>query len=130
MQSSHDKSTLIRKSNAIKSVINSDDVYKMLLTIPAGMVSTYGDLAKALGNPAASRHIGRILNKNPNPIVVPCHRVVKSDGNIGGYVFGISKKKKLLEDEGVLFVKDLKIDQFNRIRFYPQNRQGTSDSST
>ena len=130
MQSRHDKSNLIRNSNAIKSTINSDDLYEILLNIPAGMVSTYGDLAKALGNPAASRQVGRILSKNPNPIVVPCHRVVKSDGKLGGYAFGSSKKKKLLEDEGILFAKDLKISQFNKIRYYPQNKSKSSNPST
>lgn len=130
MHSRHDKSNLIRNSNAIKSTINSDEVYEILLNIPIGMVSTYGDLAKALGNPAASRQVGRILSKNPNPIVVPCHRVVKSDGKLGGYAFGTSKKKKLLEDEGILFAKDLKIGQFNKIRYYPQNKSKSSNPST
>ncbi|HYF98815.1 MAG TPA: MGMT family protein [Candidatus Saccharimonadales bacterium] len=130
MQSRHDKSNLIRNSNAIKSTINSDDVYEILLNIPVGMVSTYGDLAKALGNPAASRQVGKILSKNPNPIVVPCHRVVKADGKLGGYAFGTSKKKKLLEDEGILFAKDLKIGQFNKIRYYPQNKSKSSNPYT
>jgi methylated-DNA-[protein]-cysteine S-methyltransferase len=101
------------------SSIKSEDVYKMLLTIPTGMVSTYGDIARALGNPLASRRIGRILNKNPNPILVPCHRVVKSDGKIGGYALGISKKKELLENEGVSFI-DLTIDEFEKKRFRPK----------
>lgn len=98
----------------------------MLRTIPAGMVSTYGDLAKALGKPTASRHIGRILNKNPNPIEVPCHRVVKSDGNLGGFALGISMKKELLEGEGVLFANGLRIEEFHKIRYYPNKRQKIS----
>ena len=49
-----------------------------------GNVSTYGDLARTLGNPLASRMIGKILGKNPNPIRVPCHRIVMSDGKVGG----------------------------------------------
>ncbi|HET6590106.1 MAG TPA: MGMT family protein [Candidatus Nitrosocosmicus sp.] len=101
------------------SSIKSEDVYKILLTIPTGRVSTYGDIARALGNPLASRRIGRILNKNPNPVVVPCHRVVKADGKIGGYARGIDKKKKLLENEG-LFFKDLTIDEFEKKRFRPK----------
>ncbi|KAA2281174.1 MGMT family protein [Candidatus Nitrosocosmicus sp. SS] len=101
------------------SSIKSEDVYKILLTIPTGRVSTYGDIARALGNPLASRRIGRILNKNPNPVVVPCHRVVKADGKIGGYALGIDKKKKLLENEG-LFFKDLTIDEFEKKRFRPK----------
>ena len=122
MQNILDDTPVVRKASRCTRVgIKSEDVYDILRTIPAGMVSTYGDLAKALGNPAASRHIGKILSKNPNPIVVPCHRVVKSDGNLGGYALGISKKKELLEDEGVLFVNDLKINEFKKIRFNPRN---------
>jgi methylated-DNA-[protein]-cysteine S-methyltransferase len=100
--------------------INSEDVYNMLLTIPKGKVSTYGDLAKALGNPAASRHIGRILNKNQNPIKVPCHRVVMSSGKIGGYAFGIQKKKELLQKEGVIFTDEYRLNEFSKVRYYPK----------
>ncbi|HKX97161.1 MAG TPA: MGMT family protein [Candidatus Nitrosocosmicus sp.] len=100
--------------------IKSEDVYNMLLTIPKGKVSTYGDLAKALGNPAASRHIGRILNKNQNPIKVPCHRVVMSNGNIGGYAFGTQKKKELLQKEGVIFTDEYRLNEFSKVRYYPK----------
>jgi methylated-DNA-[protein]-cysteine S-methyltransferase len=129
MRNARNKSTLTRITNSTKCVIKSEDVYEMLRTIPAGMVSTYGDLAKALGKPSASRHIGRILSRNPNPIVVPCHRVVKSDGNLGGFALGISKKKELLQDEGVLFANEHKIDEFHKIRFYPSKRQAMSKVS-
>ena len=100
--------------------IKSEDVYNMLLTIPKGKVSTYGDLAKALGNPAASRHIGRILSKNPNPIKVPCHRVVMSNGKIGGYAFGTQKKKELLQNEGVIFADEYRLNEFSKVRYYPK----------
>ena len=86
--------------------LNSADVYDILLRIPEGRISTYGDIAAALGNPGASRAIGRILNKNPNPITVPCHRVVMSDGGIGGYAFGKDSKKRLLGKEGLSFDGD------------------------
>jgi len=86
--------------------LKADDVYDILVRIPEGKVTTYGDIAKALGHPNASRAIGRILNKNPNPVVVPCHRVVMSDGNIGGYAFGKARKKELLKKEGVCFMGD------------------------
>ena len=102
------------------NTINSEDVYSMLLTIPKGKVSTYGDLAKALGNPAASRHIGRILNKNQNPIKVPCHRVVMSNGKIGGYAFGTQKKKELLQNEGVIFSDEYRVNEFSKVRYYPK----------
>jgi methylated-DNA-[protein]-cysteine S-methyltransferase len=80
-----------------------DEVYNMLLKIPVGKVSTYGDIAKALGLPHAARLIGQILHENPNPVVVPCHRVVHSNGKIGGYAYGSDRKRKLLEEEGVKF---------------------------
>ena len=86
--------------------LKASDVYDILVRIPEGKVTTYGDIAKALGHPGASRAIGRILNGNPNPIVVPCHRVVMSTGNIGGYAFGKTMKKELLEKEGVRFAGD------------------------
>ena len=100
--------------------INSEDVYSMLLTIPKGKVSTYGDLAKALGNPSASRHVGRILSKNPNPIKVPCHRVVMSNGKIGGYALGTQKKKELLQNEGVIFSDEYIVNEFSKVRYYPK----------
>ena len=104
----------------LTKTINSEDVYSMLLTIPKGKVSTYGDLAKALGNPAASRHVGRILSKNPNPIKVPCHRVVMSNGKIGGYALGTQKKKELLQNEGVIFSDEYIVNEFSKVRYYPK----------
>ena len=104
----------------LTKTINSEDVYSMLLTIPKGKVSTYGDLAKALGNPAASRHVGRILSENPNPIKVPCHRVVMSNGKIGGYALGTQKKKELLQNEGVIFSDEHIVNEFSKVRYYPK----------
>jgi methylated-DNA-[protein]-cysteine S-methyltransferase len=91
-------SDLIRSSQAIK-----DKVYDILLKIPAGKVTTYGDIAKAIGQSNSSRLIGQILHNNPTPVVVPCHRVVRSNGKIGGYAYGSGKKRKLLEEEGLKF---------------------------
>jgi methylated-DNA-[protein]-cysteine S-methyltransferase len=88
-----------------KGLLKANDVYEVLVRIPEGKV-TYGDLARALGCPDASRAVGRILNMNPNPIVVPCHRVVMSNGRIGGYAFGKARKKKLLAKEGLHFAGD------------------------
>jgi O-6-methylguanine DNA methyltransferase len=102
-----------------ESTIKSSDVYDLLLKIPAGKVSTYGDLAKALGNPLASKEIGRILGKNPNPIEVPCHRIVMSDGKVGGYVHGSDRKIELLEKEGVSFTNGI-VNDFKNVRVYPQ----------
>src|SRR5919199_3125873 len=86
--------------------INDQEVYELLLAIPPGKVSTYGDIANALGHPQAARLIGNILNRNPNPIHVPCHRIVKSNGKLGGYIYGMSMKKELLKKEGIKFQDD------------------------
>jgi len=75
--------------------------------IPEGKVSTYGTLARELNVPKASRAIGSILRANPHPIVVPCHRVVMSDGQLGGYggSKGVGRKAALLRGEGVEVTK-------------------------
>ncbi|MGC8497068.1 MAG: endonuclease V [Thermoplasmata archaeon] len=77
--------------------------YDLVKQIPAGMVSTYGLLANALGDPIAARAVGVMLSQNPEPVIVPCHRVVSSDGSIGGFTHpnGISEKINLLEREGI-----------------------------
>jgi methylated-DNA-[protein]-cysteine S-methyltransferase len=64
-------------------------------------VTTYGRLARHLGAPRASRAAGRALATNPFPIVIPCHRAVRSDGSLGGYQGGVEMKARLLEMEGV-----------------------------
>lgn len=68
--------------------------------IPYGQVVSYGELAKRIGRPKASRAVGNALGANPVPIVIPCHRVVKGDGSAGGYVGGTERKIRLLELEG------------------------------
>jgi methylated-DNA-[protein]-cysteine S-methyltransferase len=75
----------------------------MTSQIPMGKVTTYGAIAKAIGLPGAARAVGQVLGANPNPIVVPCHRVVRSDGVLGGYSGGEGPrtKAKLLAHEGV-----------------------------
>ena len=64
--------------------------------IPYGSVSTYGDIARAIGSPRAARATGNALGANPMPIVVPCHRVVASGGKMGGYTGGVERKELLL----------------------------------
>ncbi len=78
--------------------------------VPAGRVTTYLELAKAVGKPHASRAVGNALHKNPDAPIVPCHRVVKTDGSLGGYARGASKKIELLENEGVLLEKGKVLD--------------------
>ena len=75
-------------------------VWRALLEIPFGKTSTYSDIAKAINNPRALRAVGTAIGRNPVAILVPCHRVLRSDGGIGGYYWGIEKKKILLEWEG------------------------------
>jgi methylated-DNA-[protein]-cysteine S-methyltransferase len=69
--------------------------------IPRGSVSTYGRIARHLGAPRAPRAVGRALATNPFPIVIPCHRAVRSDGSLGGFRGGVPMKRALLEMEGV-----------------------------
>lgn len=76
-------------------------VWAITSRIPAGKVVTYGDIAKKLGSPQASRAVGNAMNKNPYAPKVPCHRVVGSNGSLTGYAFGLPKKLSMLETEGV-----------------------------
>lgn len=75
------------------------EVLEATARIPFGERITYGDLARRLDRPQASRAVGAALGRNPVPIVVPCHRVVRSDGSIGGYTAGTGYKEQLLELE-------------------------------
>jgi deoxyribonuclease V len=79
-------------------------VYRATSQIPRGMVSTYGAIARALGDIKAARAVGMILSQNPTPIVVPCHRIVYNDGEVGWYSgkgCGRERKESLLREEGV-----------------------------
>ena len=91
-------------------------VYKKLLQVPKGQITTYGELAKAVGLKNGQRAIGRIMNKNPYPALVPCHRVVNSDGKVGGYAYGINVKTNMLEKEGIE-IQNGKILDFEKIVF-------------
>jgi methylated-DNA-[protein]-cysteine S-methyltransferase len=105
----------MNKNLVIRKKIMNEDVYELLKKIPAGRVTTYGDLAKAIGNPSASRIVGKILGQNPNPIQVPCHRVVMSNGKLGGYAYGSAKKRGLLEKEGLSFTNGI-VSEFTKVR--------------
>jgi methylated-DNA-[protein]-cysteine S-methyltransferase len=87
-------------------------VLQLVKKIPKGRVTTYKILAKELGDKNLARAIGTALNKNPRLIEIPCHRVVKSDGEIGGYKLGLEKKIKLLQNEGII-IKNNKINNFS-----------------
>ena len=76
-------------------------IYRKLLQVPSGKITTYKELARSVGLQNGQRVIGQIMKKNPFPVIIPCHRVVKSNGEIGGYAYGISIKKNMLVKEGI-----------------------------
>ncbi|MGH7517911.1 MAG: methylated-DNA--[protein]-cysteine S-methyltransferase [Gemmatimonadales bacterium] len=77
-------------------------VWALLREIPAGQTTSYGELARKLGDPRAVRAVGRANGQNPLPIVVPCHRVIGADGSLVGFGGGLERKRWLLEHEGAL----------------------------
>jgi methylated-DNA-[protein]-cysteine S-methyltransferase len=91
----------------------AEKVYGALRAVPRGKVTTYAKLARRIGAPRAARAVGNALNKNPHPAtslrasapMVPCHRVVRSDGRLGGYAGGPKKKTAILTREGVRVVR-------------------------
>ena len=89
----------ISKNNDLSDFEKS--VYKAILKIPAGEVRSYKWVAEAIGKPKAYRAVGNALHKNPHPVIVPCHRVIKSDGSIGGFALGLKMKRRLLKREGI-----------------------------
>jgi methylated-DNA-[protein]-cysteine S-methyltransferase len=90
-------------------------IYKKLLEVPKGKITTYGELAKAVGLKNGQRAVGKIMNKNPYPVIIPCHRVVKSDGKIGGYAYGEEIKFDMLTREGIVIKNGKILDLENKI---------------
>jgi methylated-DNA-[protein]-cysteine S-methyltransferase len=78
-------------------------VLRAAAEIPAGQVQSYAQIARRLRKPKAARAVGQALRSNPLPIVLPCHRVITSDGRLGGYAGGLKRKRALLTLEGALF---------------------------
>ena len=78
-------------------------IWNYLKKIPKGKVKTYSQVAKGIGKPLAVRAVANAIGKNPHPPKIPCHRVIRSDGSLGGYSGkgGIKTKKKLLKKEGI-----------------------------
>ena len=100
-------------------MVDSETIYKKLLLVPKGKVTTYKCLAIACGT-KAFRLVGQILSKNPYAPIVPCHRVVKSDGKVGGFCGEIegekvNEKAKLLSDEGVEIKDGKVVDYENKL---------------
>tara|TARA_B100000674_G_C37466178_1_gene744896 strand:+ start:148 stop:423 length:276 start_codon:yes stop_codon:yes gene_type:complete len=79
-------------------------IWDFLKKIPKGTVKTYSEVAEAIGKPLAVRAVANAIGKNPYPIRIPCHRVIRSDGSLGGYSVtgGVKKKKNLLKKEGII----------------------------
>ena len=75
-------------------------VYAIVRQIPEGEVRSYRWVASRLGNPRWARAVGQALKRNPWPLQVPCHRVIRADGSLGGYAWGVAKKRRVLEQEG------------------------------
>lgn len=74
-------------------------VWRALIEIPPGTTATYGEIARQLGRPLAARAVGAANGRNPISIIVPCHRLVGSDGSLTGYGWGLDRKRRLLEFE-------------------------------
>ena len=79
-------------------------VWKYLKKIPKGQIRTYSDVAKGINKPKSVRAVANAIGKNPYAPIIPCHRVIRSDGSLGGYSGkgGINTKRKLLKSEGIL----------------------------
>ncbi len=89
-----------------------EKIYEVVKNIPKGSVATYGQVAFLAGNSRWARVVGYALHNNPDPSTIPCHRVVNRDGKVAeAFVFGGGKvQRQLLEEEGIVFEKDGKID--------------------
>ena len=79
-------------------------VWRYLKKIPVGSTKTYSQVAKAIGKPLAVRAVANAIAKNPYPTQIPCHRIIRSNGSLGGYSAkgGLKTKKKLLKKEGII----------------------------
>nr|WTB30425.1 methylated-DNA--[protein]-cysteine S-methyltransferase [Streptomyces sp. NBC_00830] len=87
---------------SLTSGFNRQVLRELAAGVPYGTVVGYGDLAKRVGQPGAAQAVGAAMGSNPLPVVVPCHRVVESDGGLGGFGGGLETKRQLLALEGVL----------------------------
>ena len=92
-----------------------EKVFQVVKKIPAGEFLTYKMVAKLAGRPRAWRAVGNVLNKNRDFKTIPCHRVIKSDGKIGGYRYGTKRKITLLKKEGII-IKNEKVKTKNAKR--------------
>ena len=109
-----------------------EKIYDVVRQIPRGKVATYGMIAHLAGNPRWARVVGYALHVNPRPGVIPCHRVVKRDGEVSSaFAFGGSNQQvKLLREEGVEFLDDTHVDMARfRVSFLPAVPGGRKEES-
>jgi AraC family transcriptional regulator of adaptative response/methylated-DNA-[protein]-cysteine methyltransferase len=90
------EASLARLPLDVRGTVFQRRVWDELRRIPRGETRTYGEIARAIGAPAAVRAVGSACGANPVALVVPCHRAVRTDGGLGGYAWGVSRKKRLL----------------------------------
>lgn len=93
----------------------NDRCYKVLAKVPKGKVTTYKEIAQALRS-KGFRAVGNAMNKNPNAPRIPCHRVVRTDGSIGGYAKGPKRKIDMLKKEGIL-IENGKVVNLDKVLF-------------
>ncbi len=106
-----------------------EEVYNIVKQVPKGKVTTYGQIARLLGNPRRSIVVGWALHGNPYPGVVPCHRVVNKDGRLSGaFAFGgMDVQRKLLEEEGVAISEEGTVDM--RKHLWEPNQDSSTEHS-
>jgi methylated-DNA-[protein]-cysteine S-methyltransferase len=97
----------------LRSTEFNKKVWQALKKIPRGRVTTYKEIVRYLDRPGAARAVGNACGKNPDAPRTPCHRVVKSDGRLGGYAGGLKKKITLLKKEGIKMEKG-KVEEFKK----------------
>lgn len=97
---------MLQPKRKVKISMFARQVYRQCRLIPRGRVATYGDLAASIGKPGSARAVGQALHCNPFAPKVPCHRVIRQSGEVGGYAQGVGTKKKLLRAEGIIMRKN------------------------
>ena len=117
----------MNKNLVIRKTLKNEDVYELLKKyLLERLPRIPGSRKSTCGNPSASRIVGKILGQNPNPIQVPCHRVVMSNGKLGGYAYGTTKKRGLLEKEGLSFTNGI-VSEFTKVRISLSSNGKPSD---
>lgn len=94
-------------------------VWAQLCNIPYGLVSTYKDIAKASGNANASRAVGMANSKNPIPLIIPCHRVIGTNGKLTGFAHGLDIKEKMINHEKLMILFDLLLSYYGKQDWWP-----------